>query len=101
MFDRGDELAEQAWNDLLQFPTRTTARAMAVVLTEGLRDAELRRRDDRALPRASLSAEYPSPEAFLPQRERIKQKLRSPKGIAALLVSAARPGRWPRFFNQR
>lgn len=100
MFDRGEELAERAWKDLQQFSTRTTARAMAIVLTEGLRDAELRRRNVAVLV-VSPPTNVPAPESFVPQRERIKRKLRSPAGIVSLLWTAANPARWPRLLNHR
>ena len=100
MLDRGDELAERAWSDLMRFESRTTARAMAVVMVEGLRDAQLRQREfarSFAAPLASL----PSHQPFLPQRERVKERLRSPAGALSLLAAAANPARWPRLLNHR
>jgi hypothetical protein len=95
---RGDEIADRAWSDLLAFETRTTVRAMALVLSEGVRDAELRQRRGAVL-RVAAPDRFPPPEDFVPQRQRIKQKLRSPAGILSLLVTAAHPARWPRLMN--
>ncbi len=100
MYQRGDELAGRAWSDLCSFDTRTTARAMAIVLTEGLRDAESRERRS-AVDRIPAPAHFPPVEVFVPQRERIKLKLRSPAGIASLLAAALNPMRWPRLLNHR
>jgi hypothetical protein len=99
MFERGDELAERAWRDLWQFPTRTTARAMAIVFTEGLRDAELRSRQCNVAPPVVEPPEFPPAEPFLPQRERIRHKLGSPSGLISLLVAAANPVRWSRLWQ--
>ncbi len=105
LLERGQALAERAWSDLLAFPTRTTARAMAIVLVEGLRDAELRRRIAAGAPGAAAAsvttdvAVYPPHRDFLPQRERVKRRLRSPAGVATLLARAASPARWPRIMN--
>jgi hypothetical protein len=101
MLNRGDELAERAWRDLLEFETRTTARAMAVVLVEGLRDAQLRCRNISTSEAPEPLVSLPPHRPFLPQRERIKQQLRSPAGVASLLAIAANPARWPRLMNHR
>jgi hypothetical protein len=98
MFERGDALAERAWSDLQQFETRCSARAMAVVLTEAVRDAELRSRRIPA-PIERPSGALPAREAFVPQRERIKAKLRSPAGLVSLLATLANPSRWSRLRN--
>lgn len=105
MHRRGQALADRAWSDLAGFGTRTSARAMAVVMVEGLRDAELRHAsaitapasDSEQSPRSR--AVYPPHHDFLPQRERVKRRLRSPSGVAALLARAASPARWPRILN--
>ncbi len=105
MLDRGHALAERAWSDLDAFRTRTSARAMAVVMVEGLRDSQLRRGPIPAVPvfadgrAAKALADYPPHGDFLPQRERVKRQLCSPAGVAVLLARAASPARWPRILN--
>ena len=42
LFSRGNEIADRAWTDLLRFETRTYARALAVVMIEGLADCGFR-----------------------------------------------------------
>jgi YetA-like protein len=98
MLDRGDELAERAWSDLMGFPTRTTARAMAVVMVEGLRDAALRQRRLPPVPVPSGSSCLPPQQPFLPQRERVMAGLRSPLGVLQLLAKVT-PTKLSRLFN--
>jgi hypothetical protein len=101
MRKRGQELAERAWSDLWSFSTRTTARAMAVLFVEGLRDAELRQPQPTLCePMIAGNHEmFPDHTDFQTQRERVKRQLRSPVGIALLLARAAAPSRWPRILN--
>jgi hypothetical protein len=101
MLRRGHELALRAWKDLFSFERRTTIRAMAVVMVEGLRDAELRRYSPGGDVPCSGLGQHPPGQTFLPQRERVKRRLRSPAGIASLLVRAANPARWHRILNHR
>ncbi len=104
MRQTGKSLADRAWSDLLQFPTRTTARAMAVVLVEGILDAQLRcdsARISTASSRIVDATNFPPPLNFLPQRERIKKQLRTASGVTALLATASCPNRWPRILNHR
>ena len=101
MLDRGDELADRAWSDLLSCEKPTTTRAMAVVMIEGLRDAELRCRDTRPMPRFTGPVTFSRHEPFVPQRERIKRKLRSAGGLLSLIAALVNPRRWPRLLNPR
>jgi hypothetical protein len=96
LFDRGDELAERAWSDLLRFATRTAARAIAIVMTEGLLDCALRSRptvEPRYLPGDTKFGER---EPFAPQREKIRQELTSLRGAARIVARLANPIRWLR-----
>jgi hypothetical protein len=96
--EKGTALAERAWSDLLQFETRFTARAAAVIMAEGPLDEYLRTRRVDAPPAMDLRAyEFGSPQTFIPQKARVKCMLASPVGwlrIAARLVSVRR-GRRP------
>jgi hypothetical protein len=77
---------------------------MAVVLVEGIRDAQLRC-DSASISTASSrivdATNFPPPLNFLPQRERIKKQLRTASGVTALLAKASRPNRWSRILNHR
>jgi hypothetical protein len=101
MLRRGKELAVRAWTDLFGFERRTTIRAMAVVMVEGLRDAELRQYSPSSAVPLGGTEQHPPGQSFLPQRERVKRRLRSPTGIASLLLRAANPSRWHRILNHR
>jgi hypothetical protein len=101
LWDRGDALARRAWQDLQGCPRPTTARAMAIVMTEGLRDASLRQRPALVFPQGPAPPRWEPWEPFVPQRERILRSIRSPVGVICLLVRAAMPWRWPRVLKGR
>jgi hypothetical protein len=90
---RGDELAERAWTDLLRFATRTVARAAAIVMVEGPRDAFFRRHGIPSLPRSLENHKFGPPEEFVPQRLRVLRRLKSPRGLAHSLLRLIDPGR--------
>jgi hypothetical protein len=100
LFDRGDELAERAWSDLLRFETRTSARSLAIVMVEGLWDCTLRRRDGDA-PRAGRIDDFGVWQPFVPQRARVMQRMRSARGLAELPTRLGNPARWARYWQVR
>jgi hypothetical protein len=91
---RGEELADRAWGDLHRFASRTTARAQALALAEGPRDDYFRRRAPRRLPPPAATGPFAPPVSFVPQRQRVLERLRRPVGLAAALVGLLNPGRW-------
>jgi hypothetical protein len=93
---RGEELAERAWQDLLRFSTRHSARALAILLTDGTRDAALRAAPPAPRPSAGVRAFPPLAEPFVPQKHRVLARLRSPRGLTVTLVRLLDPRRWPR-----
>jgi hypothetical protein len=97
---RGDELAERAWSDLLAFESRNMIRALAVVMIEGPRDVCLRQVAPKLPPRASHGP-FPPRADFWPQKERVRARMRSVRGIVGLLLAAATPRNWRRFFAAR
>jgi hypothetical protein len=78
---RGDELAERALRDLLRFPRWDTTRALALVLAEGPRSATLSRGPASPAPRSILHFDFDPPEMFVPQKERVLARLRTPRGL--------------------
>jgi hypothetical protein len=94
LFDRGEELAERAWSDLLRFSTRTAARAMAIVMTEGLLDCVLRSRPMVELRRLPAVTTFGEREPFLSQREKLRRELASLRGAARIVARLANPVRW-------
>lgn len=92
---RGEELANRAWQDLQTFPTRQTARAVAIVMTEGSIDGYLRANRDSTMPNSGpTNYNFGKPEKFVPQKLRIRNQSRSVLGIAKLFLSALRPAAW-------
>lgn len=101
MQERGNQLATRAWSDLSKFEFRTTTRAAAVVLTEGLRDAELRAGIRAIGCPPSIPLHREPREVFVSQKERVMRKLKSPRGWMSLISMAARRHSWQRLFNHR
>ena len=99
MLARGEELADRAWTDLSRFETRHGARSLVLGLTEGSRDCWLRARqnDRKAIRPLNGQVEFGEPEAFVPQKDRVKSQLKSPSGLLRAMLNAACPSRWPRF----
>jgi hypothetical protein len=91
---RGNEFAERAWSDLLRFSTCTVARALAIVLTEGPCDVCLRPDRTPSAPRASQEHEFGRPQAFIPQKARVRAQLRSWRGLARAFLRLADVRRW-------
>jgi hypothetical protein len=100
MFVRGDELADRGWEDLLRFSTRTTARSLAIMMTEGQTDCALRSRPALQLPAAPRQQDFGRPEVFVSQRERIKQAAKTLPGVVRLVSRLANPVRWMRYLQK-
>jgi hypothetical protein len=101
--NRGDELGDRAWNDLLRFETRATARAVAIVMIEGLLDCGLR---DRATLRQHCvvrpdTADFDRRVPFVSQRQRVRSALSHPAGLARLMVRLLTPSRWTNHLRYR
>jgi hypothetical protein len=91
---RGHELAERAWKDLLGFETAATARAVAIVLVEGARDAYFREHPVEVEPRPSASYDFGVPEEFQPQKLRALRQLKTVRGLARSLIGLADVRNW-------
>ncbi len=88
---RGHELADAAWRDLQSFPSRTVTRAIAIMLTAGLRDCMLRVQDAPRMPEARHEHDFGKPQQFVPQRTRVLEQLKSVRGIARAAACLLRP----------
>ncbi len=91
---RGRELADRAWVDLLHFETRSSARAIAIMLVEGTRDAYFRTHDVCPAPPPKDGFDFGTPTIFVPQKLRIRRQLRTPSGVGRALLRLADPRRW-------
>lgn len=87
MFDRGNELARQAWGDLTQFESQHTARAVAIVMTEGTIDQFCRLCGNVQLALPPIKdLEFGSPTCFVTQKQRVKNLMRSPLRFLSALA---------------
>jgi YetA-like protein len=93
---RGQELADRGWQDLLRFESRTVARAVAVVLTEGAVDDFFRSQPVAPAARPREGGPFPDAEAFVPQRRRVLARLKTPRGLLQTALRLANPFRWRR-----
>lgn len=94
MLRRGEELADRAWDDLERFESRHVSRALAIAMSEGARDCWLRQQSFDDLPTAEQRSWEPQ-SAFVPQKDRVKQQLKSPAGLIKAVISAANITKWP------
>lgn len=90
----GAELAERAWNDLERFESRHVSRALAIAMSEGARDCWLRQQSfENPIP--VVRQNWPPKEVFVPQKHRVRQQLKSPRGLVRACLSACNVRRWP------
>jgi hypothetical protein len=94
LYDRGEQFAERAWNDLLRFETRAAARAVAIVMIEGLLDCGFRSRSAPPAARAPQTFDFGVPEPFVPQRLRVLGRMRSATGLVEVAFRLLDPRRW-------
>jgi hypothetical protein len=95
---RGGELAGRAWLDLSRFATRRSARAVAMLLTEGTKDAYFARQGPATAPRPGPrhGHDFGVPERFVPQKEKVLRQLMTPRGLLGALIRLADPRCWHR-----
>lgn len=91
---RGEELADRAWDDLERFESRHVSRAMAIVMSEGARDCWLRQQSFDDAPAVEQRA-WKTKSDFVPQKDRVKQQLKSPGGLVKAGLAACNVTRWP------
>ena len=97
---RGEEFAERAWNDLLRFESRATARPLAIMMREGPVDVCLRHRPPPPAPRPQAEHDFGRPEVFVPQRQRVKTQMKSLPGLVRLGLRLLNPWRWQRYLTR-
>jgi hypothetical protein len=91
---RGEELADRAWSDLLRFESRTAARALAIVMVEGLQDQAIRQEGVKPAPRPDREYDFGVPEAFVPQKLRVRAQLKTVRGVCQALLRLTNPRTW-------
>jgi len=91
---RGEELADRAWADLLRFESRGVARAVAVMMVEGVRDCYYRISGEAPAPKPGAEHAFGSPEPFVPQRSRVLARWKTPGGMLYAVLRLADPRNW-------
>jgi hypothetical protein len=91
---RGQELADRAWRDLARFESRSVARALAIVMIEGLQDHCFRTQVPAPAPQSPENYDFGRPEVFVPQKHRVAAQLRSARGICRAFLRLANPVNW-------
>lgn len=87
--ERATLLADRAWTDLMSFDSRHVARAVAIMMTEGTRDQFFRRYEPGRALKPLGDPDFGIPEQFSPQKLRIKNLVRSPRGWLQILLQLA------------
>jgi hypothetical protein len=96
---RAAELSDRGWSDLMRFASRHTARPIALLLVEGLRDAFFRGCGAASLPKPSGPYDFGRPQAFVPQPQRARARLKTAGGVARTLARLADVRNWPRLLR--
>jgi hypothetical protein len=91
---RARELADRAWADLHRFESRSVTRALAILMAEGLRDSYFRARPPKPLPCPADEHDFGQPQRFQPQRERIRARLKTIRGIGRTFLALLNPRKW-------
>jgi hypothetical protein len=99
LYDRGDELADRGWSDLMRFETRSTARSIAIVMNEGHVDCILRSRAMEPMRPLASGVDFDEPMEFVPQRQRVKRSASHPAGMFVLACRLLNPNRWLRYLH--
>jgi hypothetical protein len=83
----------------MRFASRHAARPVALLLVEGLRDAFFRTCGVPSLPQPSGPFDFDRPQAFVPQPQRAKARLKTVGGLARALARLADVRFWPRLLR--
>ena len=94
MHAKANKISDAAWNDLAAFgEARLTARCLSILMTEGHREVFHRTCEPRSIP-ACQAMYYVGPwSMFVPQKQRIKQLVKSPGRLLVAGVKALNPVR--------
>ncbi len=94
MRDKADMLNNAAWHDLASFgDARLNARCLSILMTEGHREVFHRTCEASPIPSGLASYHHDAWSMFVPQKQRIRQLLRSPVELLKASVRALHPKR--------
>lgn len=94
LLQRGCELSERAWADLLRFESRTTIRPLAIMMIEGIKDSYLRSRVSKPAPRPPAMHDFGQPQPFVYQKLRIRARLKTSRGLLTTFFRLINPYHW-------
>jgi hypothetical protein len=102
MRTKGLEIFETAWDQLCRFDTRCFTRPAAIVLQQlPVFEFFSVARDEWGISPVELANRtWPARSPFIPQKERVKQQLKSPFGVIRMGQSMLRPTSWQYFFAE-
>src|SRR5262249_10264503 len=81
LLERGEFFSGRAWADFERFPSKTVTRALALMMREGPPDVWLRENPPTDAPPPGVDYPFGKPEMFVPQKQRVKAMLKSPRGL--------------------
>ncbi len=94
MRTKADLINDAAWNDLTTFgDARLNARCLSILMTEGQREVFHRTNEPSWIPPGKVSYDFGPWSMFVPQKERVKQILKSPLGLLKASIQALRLSR--------
>jgi hypothetical protein len=91
LLQRGEELANRAWTDLLGFASRMVARAVAIVMVEGSQDSYFRSRPIIPPPLPAHEGDFGAAEPFVAQKLRVLAQLKTVPGLLRAMLRVANP----------
>jgi hypothetical protein len=98
---RGAALADRGRRDLWRFPSRDVARAVTILMVEGVRQSFWRDHPIEAAPAPIADVDFGSPQSFVPQKRRVVAQLKTPHGTVRALIRLASVRNWRRFLSRR
>jgi hypothetical protein len=94
LLQRGHELSERAWADLLRFESRTTTRSLALVMIEGTKDSYIRAHVVKPALRSPAMYDFGQPQPFVCQKLRVRARLKTVRGLLTTFSRLINPYYW-------
>jgi hypothetical protein len=101
LLQRGEELANRGWTDLLRFDSRLVARAVALVMVDGSQDSYFRSRPIIPAPLPAHVGDFGALEPFLSQKLRVFAQLKTVPGLLRATLRVANPRNLLRLISHR
>lgn len=94
MRSKANTISDAAWNDMEAFGDASlNARCLSILMTEGHRDLFHRTSKPTQIPNDPATYDFGTWSMFIPQKQRVKQLLRSPVRLFAACIQALKPDR--------